>query len=223
MLTPQDLQEVSFEKAKIGGYVMKSVDEVLEPLIEDYITLYKENAVLKSKMRLLVDRLEYYRANEAKLKEAVEEAKQGHASAGFARPDEAKREQEKGQADCSAAIAEEAERLRLAKQATADFVNAVEAQIVRQQQALENIKALKLPQQRSQSSGGDGRANSSGRRTAGSPENIVAEIEQNVSRITGDSPRRVDYSAATKVLPKLDERTTTKLANLQLGRNYQPE
>ena len=55
MLTPQDLQEVSFEKAKIGGYVMKSVDEFLEPLMDDYVALYKENAVLKSKMRLLVE------------------------------------------------------------------------------------------------------------------------------------------------------------------------
>ena len=71
MLTPQDLQEVSFEKAKIGGYVMKSVDEFLEPLMDDYVTLYKENAVLKSKMRLLVERLEEYRANEAAMKEEM--------------------------------------------------------------------------------------------------------------------------------------------------------
>ena len=75
MLTPQDLQEVSFEKAKIGGYVMKSVDEFLEPLMDDYITLYKENAVLKSKMRLLVERLESYRANEAEMKAAAEKAR----------------------------------------------------------------------------------------------------------------------------------------------------
>ena len=72
MLTPQDLQEVSFEKAKIGGYVMQSVDEFLEPLMDDYVTLYKENAVLKSKMRLLVERLESYRANEATVKASAE-------------------------------------------------------------------------------------------------------------------------------------------------------
>ena len=74
MLTPQDLQEVAFEKAKIGGYVMKSVDDFLEPLMDDYITLYKENAVLKSKMRLLVERLEEYRSKEAETKEAAAEA-----------------------------------------------------------------------------------------------------------------------------------------------------
>ena len=75
MLTPQDLQEVTFEKAKLGGYVMKSVDDFLEPLMDDYIALYKENAVLKSKMRLLVERLESYRANEANLKAAAENAR----------------------------------------------------------------------------------------------------------------------------------------------------
>ena len=76
MLTPQDLQEVSFEKAKIGGYMMKSVDEFLEPLMDDYVTLYKENAVLKSKMRLLVERLESYRANEAAVKASMEKTRE---------------------------------------------------------------------------------------------------------------------------------------------------
>ena len=47
-----------------GGYDMQTVDEFLEPLTEDYITLYKENAVLKSKMKVLVEKLEEYRAQE---------------------------------------------------------------------------------------------------------------------------------------------------------------
>ena len=71
MLTPQDLQAVGFQKAKIGGYVKAEVDEFLEPLLEDYVTLYKENAVLKSKMRLLVERLEAYRGKEAEMKQAL--------------------------------------------------------------------------------------------------------------------------------------------------------
>ena len=98
MLTPQDLQEVAFEKAKIGGYVMKSVDEFLEPLMEDYVTLYKENAVLKSKMRLLVERLESYRSNEANMKAAMEQT----------------------QKTCDAMI-EEAERYRLPAEETERF------------------------------------------------------------------------------------------------------
>ena len=58
MFTPQEIQEKTFVKAVFGGYDMATVDEFLEPLTEDYITLYKENAVLKSKMKVLVEKLE---------------------------------------------------------------------------------------------------------------------------------------------------------------------
>ena len=34
---------------------MQQVDDFLEPLTEDYIMLYKENSVLKSKMKVLVE------------------------------------------------------------------------------------------------------------------------------------------------------------------------
>ena len=73
MLTPQDIEKVAFSRATFGGYDMQAVDAFLEPLTEDYITLYKENALLKSKMKVLVTKLEEYRANEASMKEALEE------------------------------------------------------------------------------------------------------------------------------------------------------
>ena len=75
MFTPQQIDQISFGKATFGGYNMDDVDEFLEPLCEDYVTLYKENALLKSKMRVLVGKLEEYRKNEAAMKEAVAEAK----------------------------------------------------------------------------------------------------------------------------------------------------
>ncbi len=71
MFTPQQIEEVSFKKATFGGYDMQAVDDFLDPLTQDYITLYKENALLKSKMRVLVTKLEEYRANEADMKEAM--------------------------------------------------------------------------------------------------------------------------------------------------------
>ena len=71
MFTPQQIDQISFKKATFGGYDMEQVDEFLEPLTEDYVTLYKENALLKSKMRVLVGKLEEYRKNEASMKEAV--------------------------------------------------------------------------------------------------------------------------------------------------------
>ncbi len=74
MFTPQQIDQISFNKATFGGYNMQQVDEFLEPLTEDYVTLYKENALLKSKMRVLVGKLEEYRKNEKAMKEAVANA-----------------------------------------------------------------------------------------------------------------------------------------------------
>ena len=71
MFTPQQIDQISFGKATFGGYNMQQVDEFLEPLTEDYVTLYKENALLKSKMRVLVGKLEEYRKNEKTVKEAA--------------------------------------------------------------------------------------------------------------------------------------------------------
>jgi cell division initiation protein len=71
MFTPQQIEQISFGRATFGGYDMQAVDEFLEPLTEDYVTLYKENALLKSKMRVLVAKLEEYRKNEASMRDAI--------------------------------------------------------------------------------------------------------------------------------------------------------
>ena len=71
MFTPQQIDQISFGRAAFGGYDMQDVDAFLEPLTEDYVTLYKENALLKSKMKVLVSKLEEYRKNEASMKDAI--------------------------------------------------------------------------------------------------------------------------------------------------------
>ena len=74
MFTPQEIQEQTFSKAVFGGYDMQQVDDFLEPLTDDYITLYKENSVLKAKMKILVEKLEEYRAQETKQSTAAADA-----------------------------------------------------------------------------------------------------------------------------------------------------
>ena len=64
MLTPQQLSEISFKKARIGGYDMASVDELLEPLTSDYIALYNDNAALKNKMRVMSKKLDDQRSGD---------------------------------------------------------------------------------------------------------------------------------------------------------------
>ena len=62
MMTPQEVQDKRFEKAVFGGYDMAGVDEFLEQLTTDYAALYKENAVLKGKLKALMDTVEEYRS-----------------------------------------------------------------------------------------------------------------------------------------------------------------
>ena len=64
MLTPQEVSTHAFSKAMMGGYNMAAVDEFLDVLTDDYTNLYKENAALKAKLKVLVDKVEEYRATE---------------------------------------------------------------------------------------------------------------------------------------------------------------
>jgi cell division initiation protein len=64
MLTPQNFREKTFEKAIFGGYDMSAVDDFLDEAANDYAAIAKENMVLKSKMKVLVEKIEEYRATE---------------------------------------------------------------------------------------------------------------------------------------------------------------
>lgn len=70
-MTPQDIKEKTFEKALVGGYDMGSVDDFLEKVAADLTASQKEISVLKAKMKVLVDKIEEYRANEDALNRAL--------------------------------------------------------------------------------------------------------------------------------------------------------
>ncbi|MEG1857626.1 MAG: DivIVA domain-containing protein [Pseudoflavonifractor sp.] len=70
MMTPQEVSQHAFAKASFGGYNMAMVDEFLDALTVDYTALYKENAVLKNKMKVLVDKLDEYRATDESMRKA---------------------------------------------------------------------------------------------------------------------------------------------------------
>lgn len=71
MLTPQEIQEQKFEKAVFGGYDMAQIDKFLDVVLNDYTSLYKENTALKAKMRVLVDKIEEYRAVDEELRKTL--------------------------------------------------------------------------------------------------------------------------------------------------------
>jgi cell division initiation protein len=62
LLTPQELQDKTFEKAIFGGYDMNGVDTFFETVTADYNSLFKENATLKNKLKVLVEKIEEYRS-----------------------------------------------------------------------------------------------------------------------------------------------------------------
>ncbi len=222
MFTPQQIDQISFKKATFGGYDMEQVDEFLEPLTEDYVTLYKENALLKSKMRVLVGKLEEYRKNEASMKEAVANAQktcdkmvmeaeakcakmlQGASATAAATAAPAAEETVKSS---DAQVAAENARVEEARQAAAAKISDLQEQLRSCIQALDRIKTANAPAEAPKAPGTD----------------VADEIAQNLEAMIGST-----VDTAPKAAPKhptANESTTSKFAslNLQFGRNYDPK
>ena len=129
MMTPQEVSEHAFAKASFGGYNMAMVDEFLDVLTEDYTALYKENAVLKSKMKVLVEKVEEYRSTEDAMRKALLTA-QRMADEMVAEAEAKKNELlQNVEADAKVRriqlqqeLANEEARLSAARQATAEYV-----------------------------------------------------------------------------------------------------
>ena len=74
MITAQDIREKTFEKSRLSGYDMASVDDFLDELANELAAAQKESTVLKSKMKVLVNKIEEYRAGEETLSSAILQA-----------------------------------------------------------------------------------------------------------------------------------------------------
>ena len=138
MLTPQEISGKEFVKAVFGGYDMSVVDDFLETMTADYTTLYKENAILKSKIKVLVEKVEEYRSTEDAMRMALLTAQR----LGEDITNEAKRKSEELLSQTEADIrdrllemkskfADEDARLRSLKDETGKFV-AASQEIIRQ-------------------------------------------------------------------------------------------
>ncbi len=149
MLTPQEVSERAFQKASFGGYNMGQVDEFLDLLTTDYTSLYNENAVLKSKMKVLVDKVEEYRSTEEAMRKAlmaaqkmaddlVKEAEEKKASL-LRKAEEEIRDR---MGDLSKQVEAEEFRLQKAQQATASFVEKVRALHSQEEEILSRLQEL---------------------------------------------------------------------------------
>ena len=216
MITPQQIEQVSFGKQTFGGYDMQAVDEFLEPLTEDYIALYKENALLKSKMRVLVSKLEEYRKNEASMKEAMTDAQQ--ICDNMVR--EAEERCAKMLSDANATVMEnvknadsliaaEDQRVDDARRAAAAKIDELETQLRSCIDTLERIKAANRPTQGRNEAFDFDKHEPAANAVA---DEISKNLEEQVGVTEDEAPK------AAPMHPNSD--TTTKFANLQFGRNY---
>ena len=153
MLTPQEVSERAFQKASFGGYNMAQVDEFLDVLTGDYSALYNENAVLKNKMKVLVDKVEEYRSTEEAMRKALMAAQR--MADDLVREAERKRDEILSQADAEAqdrrqqlARDLEAEEFRLqrAQQSTAAFVAKVRQLHAQEAKLLSQLEELYPPE-----------------------------------------------------------------------------
>ena len=226
MFTPQQIDQISFGRSTFGGYDMQQVDEFLEPLTEDYVTLYKENALLKSKMRVLVGKLEEYRKNEASMKEAVVNAQKtcdkmvleaqakcdkmlasANASASAAAA-------QASAVNASALAAAESAKVEQARQVAAAKIADLQEQLRTCIQALERIKTANAPA-----------APAAPAAPVAAPveqADVADEISQNIEAMIGGTIDKAPKPAPKH--PTSMESTTSKFAslNLQFGRNYDP-
>ena len=191
MITAQDIREKTFEKARFSGYDMASVDDFLEELAEDVTATQKENAVLKSKMKVLVDK-NMAVLSAQKLAVQIENDARARASAMLAEADKQVKAKVGSIAEQTAA---QEKRLADAKAATAKFFDGVRALCNTQ---LKNIDAI--------SSGiissPEPEAVPAPRAAAPSVEDAVRSIENSVARIQPepsiqiDIPKTVDAPAS---------------------------
>lgn len=224
MFTPQQIDQISFSRATFGGYDMQAVDEFLEPLTEDYVTLYKENALLKSKMKVLVSKLEEYRNNEASMKDAIVNAqktcdlmvKEAEAKCTQMLVDANAAANENAK-NADALIAAENARVEDARQAAASKISDLQDQLKTCIQALERIKQANKPTPNPQATAAFDFERSEAASNPHAADVVATEIEANLQALVGTTEEH-----APKAPPKhpTEETTTSKFANLQFGRNF---
>ena len=214
MFTPQQIEQISFGKATFGGYDMNDVDEFLEPLVEDYITLYKENALLKSKMRVLVSKLEEYRKNEVSMKDAMVNAQKTCDK--MIAEAEAKCAEMLSASNAAAAqntvnnealVAAENSRLEEARKAAAAKIEEIQEQMRSCIQALDRIKNANQPAPEVVAA------------PAPTADDVADEISQNLEAMMGTT---VETKPKAEPRHPSHDSTTSKFQNLQFGRNYDP-
>ena len=233
MLTPQEVRERTFDKAVFGGYDMQSVDEFVEPLVQDYITLLKENDVLKNKLKVLVKKLEEFRDGEESRKAAIdaaekaceEKVKQAEESC---RVMLAQAEQTAADRNSEQAVAMEEHRLNCAKELAQNFITVLEKDIQGHLALLSSLRTRDLSQEATSATKkavAEARAAAlqeaaMSRDPDSETKKIASEIEQHLNKmgVAEEAPAKQEQP---RPAPR-QSGDTVKFNDLQFGKNYNP-
>ena len=231
MLTPQEVSSHAFTRAPFGGYNMTAVDEFLDELTDDYTALYKENAALKAKLKVLVEKVDDYRATEDSMRATLLTAQRMADS--IVKEAEAKRDQLMAQAESDARqkigamqaeVTATQERLKAGQQDLRSFIASVREVCERELALLEQLP--ELPVETAESAA-----------ETAAPEETAAEIEQSVFAAMEAEDARAAQEEAPAEEPapdypegnpfeeeSVDEPTRRiDLKDLKFGRNYSSE
>ena len=151
MMTPQEIHERSedLSRAIFGGYTVSSVDSLLETIQEEYDALYKENLTLQGKLKILVEKLEDYRAQEETIKRTLLKAQNAaddlmasaeRKSAKMISDTEEKMRQRS--LELGEEVAAEERRVDRMKTAVAQYMTELQAKLQGQMTELEQIKQM---------------------------------------------------------------------------------
>lgn len=150
MMTPQEVAEFTFTKSRLGGYNAAEVDQFLESVTTDYTMLYKDNAVLKSKLKVLATKLAEYRETEDAMRSVIASARK--TASDIIAEAQDKREEMLAEADAEVAdyrrelqqqIADAEAQAAAAREATSSFVATVRLLLDRQNDLLEQLGSVK--------------------------------------------------------------------------------
>lgn len=213
MFTPQEVREQSggFDKAVFGGYNVKSVDDFMAPMVEDYSALYKENTVLKSKMKVLVEKLEEYHQREDAMNKAILAAQQTademiveterKCAKMLSDTEETMRLRSQ---ELKKEMAIEAERVSRAKKTAAAFILHVEEQMHKAVEQLETVREMSITPK------GEAPKETPQPEPAAqeTPELAAQEISVNIQNIIGDIPEDVEPMGSESMIWEDDEPQT---------------